>query len=89
MSLLSWPSPMPYEATTQCPRTDRKPRSAHVTALSALDSAWAATAPPVPPPHPTRAEWGDKPIVAPCCSSLAFRLPMAGLAINLVQGIRT
>jgi hypothetical protein len=26
-----------YEATTQCLRTDRKPRSAHVTVLSALD----------------------------------------------------
>jgi hypothetical protein len=33
-----------YEATTQCSRTDRKPRSAHVTVLSALGSALAATA---------------------------------------------
>ena len=41
-----------YEATTQCSRTDRKPRSAHVTVLSALDSALAATAPPAPPPPP-------------------------------------
>jgi hypothetical protein len=32
--------------------TDRKPRSAHVTVLSALDSALAATAPPAPPPPP-------------------------------------
>jgi hypothetical protein len=43
-----------YEATTRCSRTDRKPRSAHVTVLSALDSALAATAPPAPPPPP----WG-------------------------------
>jgi hypothetical protein len=41
-----------YEATTQYSRTDRKPRSAHVTVLSALDSALAATAPPAPPPPP-------------------------------------
>jgi hypothetical protein len=41
-----------YEATTQCSRTDRKPRSAHVTVLSALDSALAATAPPPHRPRP-------------------------------------
>jgi hypothetical protein len=41
-----------YKATTQCPRTDRKPRSAHVTVLSALDSALAATAPPRTVPAP-------------------------------------
>jgi hypothetical protein len=51
MSLLSWPSPM------RQPRNVRvlavgKPRSAHVTVLSALDSALAATAPPAPPPPP-------------------------------------
>jgi hypothetical protein len=60
MSLLSWPSPMPYEATTQCPRTDRKPRSAHVTALSALGSALAATA-----PDPVRAKGTRLPALGP------------------------
>jgi hypothetical protein len=47
-----------YEATTQCPRTDRKPRSAHVTVLSALDSALAATAPPLHRPRPPPPPWG-------------------------------
>jgi hypothetical protein len=50
-----------YEATTQCSRTDRKPRSAHVTVLSALDSVLAATAPPAPPPPPPPPRGGAYP----------------------------
>jgi hypothetical protein len=43
-----------YEATTQCPRTGRKPLSAYVTARSALVAAPAAAAPPPPPARPWR-----------------------------------
>jgi hypothetical protein len=44
-------------ASTQCPRTGRKPCSAHVTVLSALGSALAATAPPRPAPAPPAPPW--------------------------------
>jgi hypothetical protein len=74
-----------YEATTQCSRTDRKPRSAHVTVMSALGAALAATA---LPPAPRGAL---VPLVlfaffrAPRCSSLAFRLPARSLGASVFR----
>jgi hypothetical protein len=45
-----------YEATTQCSRTDRKPRSAHVTVLSALLGLCLGRHCPAPQPPPP--PWG-------------------------------
>jgi hypothetical protein len=76
-----------YKATTQCPRTDREPRSAPATVMSALGSSLAATAtaPPRPTaPAPARSHW---PFSLSFALHVAPPLPSAYLPASLCASV--